>query len=64
MVFVAYNSSAEASAATNALVQTSLATVDRAQQLSSCDPGEGFESGARFGVAREIARLRTVELAA
>jgi hypothetical protein len=110
MVFAAYNSPAEAYAATNALVQTSLATVDRAgvqctyitfsgtnvagtaqlsnvlqtwastappemaattsvlsdgaQQLSSCDPGAGFESGARFGVAREIARLRTVELAA
>ena len=110
MVFAAYNSPAEPYAATNALVQTSLATVDRAgvhctyitfsgtnvadtaqltnvlqtwastappemaattsvlsdgaQQLSSCDPGAGFESGARFGVAREIARLRTVELAA
>jgi len=110
MVFAAYNSPAEAYAATNALVQTSLAAVDRAgvhctyitfsgtnvadtaqltnvlqtwanaappemaattsvlsdgaQQLSSCDPGAGFESGARFGVAREIARLRTVELAA
>jgi hypothetical protein len=110
MVFAAYNSPAEAYAATNALVQTSLATVDRAgvqctyitfsgtnvagtaqltnvlqtwastappemaattsvlsdgaQQLALCDPGAGFESGARFGVAREIARLRTVELAA
>ena len=33
-------------------------------QLRSCDPGVGFESGARFGVGREIARLRAVELAA
>ena len=110
MVFAAYNFPADAYAASNALVQTSLATVDRAGvpctyatfsgtniagtaqltnvlgtwastapaemvattsvlpdgalQLSSCDPGAGFESGARFGVAREIARLRSVELAA
>jgi hypothetical protein len=110
MVFAAYNSPSDAYAASNALVQSSLATVDRAgvqctyatfsgtdvvgtpqlanvlqtwaitapaemaatmsvlpdgaQQLSSCDPGAGFESGARFGVAREIARWRTVELAA
>ncbi|WP_395155254.1 hypothetical protein [Ilumatobacter sp.] len=110
MVFAAYNSPADAYAASNALVQTSLVTADRggvlctyatfsgisgadaaqlanvlltwvstapaemvattsvlpdgAQQLSSCDPGAGFESGARFGVAREIARLRSVELAA
>ncbi len=33
-------------------------------QLRSCDPGVGFESGARFGIGREIARLRAVELAA
>ena len=110
LVFAAYNSPSDAYAASNALVQSSLATVDRAgvqctyatfsgtdaagtqqlanvlqtwaitapvemaattsvlpdgaQQLSSCDPGTGFESGARFGVAREIARWRTVELAA
>ena len=110
MVFAAYNSPSDAYAASNALVQSSLATVDRAgvqctyatfsgtdvagtpelanvlqtwaitapvemaattsvlpdgaQQLSSCDPGADFESGARFGVAREIARWRSVELAA
>ena len=109
-VFAAYNSPSDAYAASNALVQSSLATVDRAgvqctyatfsgtdvagtpelanvlqtwaitapvemaattsvlpdgaQQLSSCDPGADFESGARFGVAREIARWRSVELAA
>jgi hypothetical protein len=110
MVFAAYNPPADAYAATNALVQSSLATADRSgvqctyatfsgtdvagteqlanvlqawvltapvelaatssvladgsQQLSSCDPGAGFASGARFGVGREIARWRTVEFAA
>ena len=37
---------------------------DGSMQLISCDPGEGFEVGARFGIARELTRWRLVELAA
>ena len=33
-------------------------------QLRTCDPGAAFTSDARFGVGREIARFRSVELAA
>jgi hypothetical protein len=33
-------------------------------QLRTCDPGVGFETLARSGVGREIARLRSVELEA
>jgi hypothetical protein len=110
LVFASYTDAPTAYAATNALVQASLATADDggtrctyatfsgtdvdgttqvanvlqqwaanapiemnagfstlpdgSMQLRSCDPGVGFESGARFGVGREIARLRAVELAA
>lgn len=47
--------------------EMSAATVplpDGTIQLRSCDPGVGFNSAPRFGVGREIARLRSVELAA
>lgn len=37
---------------------------DGTMQLETCDPGVGFESTARFGVARELTRWRLVELAA
>jgi hypothetical protein len=37
---------------------------DGTMQLTSCDPGVGFESLARFGVASELIRWRLVELAA
>ena len=33
-------------------------------QLRTCDPGVAFQTLARFGIGREIARLRSVELAA
>lgn len=36
---------------------------DGVLQLRTCDPGTGFESGSRFGVARELVRWRLVELA-
>jgi hypothetical protein len=110
LVFAGYTDAASAYAASNALVQVSLATVDSAgrhcnyatfsgtdvegtsrvswmlqqwvssvpaemtaslstlatgtMQLRTCDPGVAFETLARFGVGREIARLRSVELAA
>lgn len=110
LVFGSYTDASTAYAASNALVNSSLATTDRAGrscthgtfsgadevgtaaitdvllqwvtnapvemtstltthadgtlQLTSCDPGVGFESAARFGVARELIRWRSVELAA
>lgn len=110
MVFAAYTDAPTAYAASNALVESSLSSIDRSgrsctygtfsgadaagtaritdvlqqwvanapvemnasssthadgtMQLTSCDPGVGFESGARFGVARELTRWRMVELAA
>jgi hypothetical protein len=110
LVFASYIDTATAYAASNDLIQASLATADSAgthctyatfsgtdvagtarvsdvlqqwvsavpaemtagvstlangtMQLRTCDPGAGFESGARFGIGREIARLRSVELAA
>ncbi len=36
---------------------------DGTLQLRSCDPGEGFENGARFGTASELVGLRAAELA-
>lgn len=110
LVFASYTDAATAYAASNALVQASLATADSAgthctyltlsgtdvdgttqvsgmlqqwvsnvpaemtaslttlatgtMQLRTCDPGAGFETLARSGVGREIARLRSVELEA
>ncbi|MBT5866381.1 MAG: hypothetical protein HOH42_12525 [Ilumatobacter sp.] len=110
LVFASYTDAATAYAASNALVQASLATADSAgrhctyvtlsgtdvdgtaqvsgmlqqwvnnvpaemtaslttlatgtMQLRTCDPGVGFETLARSGVGREIARLRSVELEA
>lgn len=52
---------AAAPAEMNATVTT---LANGTMQLRSCDPGEAFDSGARFGLGREIARLRSVELAA
>ncbi len=110
LVFASYTDAASAYAASNDLVQASLATADSAgrhctyatfsgtdvdgttrvsnvlqqwatnapvemtasvstlatgtMQLRTCDPGVSFDNRARFGVSREIARLRSVELAA
>ncbi|MEO1058062.1 MAG: hypothetical protein AAFY28_14215, partial [Actinomycetota bacterium] len=36
---------------------------DGTLQLRSCDPGAGFENGARFGTASELVGLRAAELA-
>ena len=36
---------------------------DGTLQLRSCDPGAGFENGARFGTASELAGFRAAELA-
>ncbi len=110
LVFASYTDAASAYAASNDLVQASLATADSAgrhctyatfsgtdvdgttrvsgvlqqwvnnvpagmtaslstlatgtMQLRTCDPGVAFQTLARFGIGREIARLRSVELAA
>ena len=110
LVFASYNDPSSAYAASNALVQSSVAIADRngthctyatftgtdvagtervgavlanwaamvpasmqasfrslpdgTMQLTTCDPGVGFETQARFGVAREMTRWRSVELAA
>lgn len=52
-----------AAAAPGEMSASARTRADGVVQLRSCDPGAGFEMGTRFGVARELARWRLVELA-
>ncbi len=45
------------------LAATTSVLPDGAVQFTSCDPGAGFENGARFGTARELIGFRLGEIA-